>query len=421
MSSKPLSQPNWHDYVEERLSAYIDGELSESERNEVRRHLNECPRCQASLDSLGWTIKLVKQLPAPPLPRQFTLPVPEPARAPARAGWLRWGLAAASGLAVLILAVFISAELLRPSTGNTPSAAYVPQAAPAQPTAAAKVAATTAPALDNSQPAGAAESSIPTVTPPATNVAVMSAPAAATAAPAATQAPRALQPQPTVTAQRPRTTTRANAPTPTPICEYGCGGGPDTAPPGMGAGAAPTQEPTVGALQAPAQAQLAALPTVVTTGTVNTAELNVRAEPNEAAALLGLLYRNQTVEVVGRDDSARWIAIQFHLENQADRQAWVIANSIVLTVPIYDLPIIMQPPAETPTPTPAGMANNPPEPTAEQTIFPAPKPSAEPTLAVEQPTPTAAPPTVAVPQPTPTAAATMASTGPTGTPMPSNR
>ena len=70
MFKKAPTQNDWHAYAEERLSAYIDGQLSDEERTNVRKHLQQCASCQASLDSLGWTIKLLKQVPAPPLPRQ---------------------------------------------------------------------------------------------------------------------------------------------------------------------------------------------------------------------------------------------------------------------------------------------------------------------------------------------------------------
>src|SRR5512135_2573063 len=89
-----------HDYVESRLSEYLDGALPAPERAVVQAHLNECERCAASLASLRWTVGLLKQAPAPALPRSFALPVPAAARAPERraSGW-GWGLAFASTLA----------------------------------------------------------------------------------------------------------------------------------------------------------------------------------------------------------------------------------------------------------------------------------------------------------------------------------
>ncbi|MCI0478460.1 MAG: zf-HC2 domain-containing protein, partial [Anaerolineales bacterium] len=69
-------------WVEERLSEYLDGTLSPQERASVEAHLKASARARASLESLRWTVNLVKQSPAPALPRQFTLPVTH--RAPAR-------------------------------------------------------------------------------------------------------------------------------------------------------------------------------------------------------------------------------------------------------------------------------------------------------------------------------------------------
>ena len=137
MFKKGLAHNDWHMYVEERLSAYIDGQLSDDERANVRKHLQQCERCQASFDSLGWTIRLLKQVPAPPLPRQFTLPVPEPRPATAGLGWLKWSLAAGSAVAALILVFLFNAGIFSRGGGSRlPNAAYAPVAATLAPAAA---------------------------------------------------------------------------------------------------------------------------------------------------------------------------------------------------------------------------------------------------------------------------------------------
>lgn len=41
------------DRYTERLSDYLDGELSEPERSDTERHLRACPECAATLDGLG--------------------------------------------------------------------------------------------------------------------------------------------------------------------------------------------------------------------------------------------------------------------------------------------------------------------------------------------------------------------------------
>src|SRR5437867_4381588 len=102
-----------HDYVEAQLSDYVDGRLPAAERARVRQHLQSCERCRASLRSLGWTINLLKQAPAPALPRQFTLPVPGAARAVREgAPWLKWGLSAASLAAAFVFVMLLTTDLL---------------------------------------------------------------------------------------------------------------------------------------------------------------------------------------------------------------------------------------------------------------------------------------------------------------------
>ena len=41
-----------HGFSRRRLSAYVDGELDESERGRVVRHLEECPECADTFESL---------------------------------------------------------------------------------------------------------------------------------------------------------------------------------------------------------------------------------------------------------------------------------------------------------------------------------------------------------------------------------
>jgi Putative zinc-finger len=104
----------------ERLSAYLDGRLMSAERAELEQHLAECARCTAELAELRQVVALLGAMPAPRLPRSFTLPeimpheAPSPvlgrASGPARRGapaWTqvaRWagGLAAAAGFVLLV-------------------------------------------------------------------------------------------------------------------------------------------------------------------------------------------------------------------------------------------------------------------------------------------------------------------------------
>lgn len=65
---------NRSDQDYEVLSAYIDGELSDSERLALEQRLAGDPSLQAELDSLRQTVALIKQLPSRRAPRDFTLP-----------------------------------------------------------------------------------------------------------------------------------------------------------------------------------------------------------------------------------------------------------------------------------------------------------------------------------------------------------
>ena len=53
--------------VLERLSAYLDDELSGDVCSEIRMHLGDCPNCEVFLDSLRQTVHLCQHRPSPPL------------------------------------------------------------------------------------------------------------------------------------------------------------------------------------------------------------------------------------------------------------------------------------------------------------------------------------------------------------------
>jgi anti-sigma factor RsiW len=96
----------------EQLSAYLDGELSAAERAEIARHLPTCAECRGELAGLRRVRTLLGALPAPALPRSFTLPASGAAIsrtpvAPSRPTWYRasqWAgsLAASIGLFLLL-------------------------------------------------------------------------------------------------------------------------------------------------------------------------------------------------------------------------------------------------------------------------------------------------------------------------------
>jgi Putative zinc-finger len=126
-----------HAWVEERLSAYIDNQLAPLERAQLERHLRDCARCQASHASLRWTVSLVKQAPAPALPRAFTLPMPAQAR---RAPAFGFGFARlATVAATLLLFAVIGVDAISQLGGGFAASAPAALQSAAQPTSIALV------------------------------------------------------------------------------------------------------------------------------------------------------------------------------------------------------------------------------------------------------------------------------------------
>ena len=64
-----------HGYFEERISAYLDGELVPQEYEAVGHHLETCPECQWELETLRQTTQWARELPTLTVPRVFTVPV----------------------------------------------------------------------------------------------------------------------------------------------------------------------------------------------------------------------------------------------------------------------------------------------------------------------------------------------------------
>lgn len=123
-----------HGYVEERLSAYLDGALSSQERMAVDRHLATCQTCRWNLDTLRQTVQWTRELPTVPVPRVFTVPVPAQ---PARAARRRWNfvplLQGATALVALLLAFVVAGDVMltgvMPVSAPQPAAMHEPPAA----------------------------------------------------------------------------------------------------------------------------------------------------------------------------------------------------------------------------------------------------------------------------------------------------
>jgi hypothetical protein len=102
-----------HSYFEERLSAYLDGELSPREQETVEQHLAACSSCRWDLSTLRQTVQWASELPTVQVPRTFTIPVPaEPVRAPRRRWSLLPVLQGATALVALLLVFAVAGDAM---------------------------------------------------------------------------------------------------------------------------------------------------------------------------------------------------------------------------------------------------------------------------------------------------------------------
>ena len=99
-------------YVQSRLSAYLDFELSGDEQQQIRSHLEECIECSCEFESLRRTKQLIRQLPVVKphgCPEQILLRIRQSQPMPPRRAFkIRWraprlwqyagGLALAAGI-----------------------------------------------------------------------------------------------------------------------------------------------------------------------------------------------------------------------------------------------------------------------------------------------------------------------------------
>ncbi len=117
-----------HEWVEESLSAYLDGELSAQEKASVEEHLEKCRACSDSLSTLRQTVALLEELPAVPAPRSFALR-PAIVKPKVRAASPSWGyglLKGATALAALLLILLIGGEVTSQFMGGFPMGALAP-------------------------------------------------------------------------------------------------------------------------------------------------------------------------------------------------------------------------------------------------------------------------------------------------------
>lgn len=189
MSTNATEHARDWDAQRERLSAYLDGQLTPADLSALERHISTCARCTDELAELRRLVALLHAMPAPQLPRAFTLPETGSRGMGGRTG--RWtavaavtqwagGVAAAAGVVLLLGAALAGLT----GHGTATSIGYMPalSRAPSS-TAAGSNADRTQPAPTGSGSYGAVASGTPG------HVARQ-----ATAEPTSTAAPQGTQP-----------------------------------------------------------------------------------------------------------------------------------------------------------------------------------------------------------------------------------
>lgn len=122
--------------LDDQLSAYLDGELSDRERERLETRLSQEPALRAQLREMRHTVSLMRELPQVAAPRHFILsesmvrretPVPEvqgARRQPRRAlgAWAAPLLTGAATVVSLLFVVVLVGDLLLPAAGRSASA-----------------------------------------------------------------------------------------------------------------------------------------------------------------------------------------------------------------------------------------------------------------------------------------------------------
>src|SRR5437016_10140266 len=101
----------------EQLSAYVDGELTGADRDDLEQHLTGCSQCSATLRALRATLADMRALPSPAPSEQepwaLRAAITKARKKPAER-YRRWVIAASGVAAVAIAVVVIS------TTGTSP-------------------------------------------------------------------------------------------------------------------------------------------------------------------------------------------------------------------------------------------------------------------------------------------------------------
>jgi anti-sigma factor RsiW len=98
-----------HSRLQQMLSSYIDGEVEPAELREVEEHLAACDSCRRELDTLRFTVSLLRELPEVPVRRSFSLSeAPGPVRT---APSLGWAASLATSMAALLLVSLLVGDI----------------------------------------------------------------------------------------------------------------------------------------------------------------------------------------------------------------------------------------------------------------------------------------------------------------------
>lgn len=102
-----------HRFTQKNLSAYLDGQLTDSEKERLEHHLAECSQCQEELATLCSTVELLHAVPSVPLPRSFKLPASAEEERERYRFWSRThkALRTATAVVSLLLVLLLSADL----------------------------------------------------------------------------------------------------------------------------------------------------------------------------------------------------------------------------------------------------------------------------------------------------------------------
>ena len=111
----------------EQLSAYVDGELTGTDRDDLEQHLTGCSQCSATLRSLRATLADMRALPSPAPSEQeswaLRAAITKARRKPAER-YRRWVIAASGVAAVAVAVVVISTtgtSTKKPEASSSPA------------------------------------------------------------------------------------------------------------------------------------------------------------------------------------------------------------------------------------------------------------------------------------------------------------